>query len=98
MITETFLNQPNEYSYCMKSKKEKLWYIVLIALDVLAMLMTWDYMTPALKKSITIAQGNPFSDTAVYGFGLAMLAAIVSPIMLILESVMLVYLIGEVVG
>jgi len=82
----------------MKTKKEKLGYIVLIALDVLAILWTWNYMTSTLKKSIAIAQGNPFSDTAVYGFGMAMLAAIFSPIMLMLELVMLVYLIGEVIG
>jgi len=82
----------------MKTKKEKLWYIALIVLDVLAILSTWNYMTSALKKSIAIARGNPFSDTAVYGFGVAMLAAVFSPIALMLELVMLVYLIGEVLG
>jgi hypothetical protein len=82
----------------MKTKKEKLWYIALIVLDVLAILWTWNYMTSALKKSIAIARGNPFSDTAVYGFGVAMLAAVFSPIALMLELVMLVYLIGEVLG
>jgi hypothetical protein len=82
----------------MKTKKEKLWYTILIVLDVLAILATWNFMKSTLDNSMAMARGNPFSDTAIYSFGIAMLAAIFSPIMLILELVTLVYLVGGVIS
>jgi ABC-type transport system involved in multi-copper enzyme maturation permease subunit len=82
----------------MKTKKEKLLYAVLIVLDVLAILATWNFMKSTLNNSIAIVQENPFSDTAVYSSSIAMLATIFSPIMLILELVVAIHLIGEVMG
>lgn len=82
----------------MSRLKEKLGYILLIIVDGVVILLTWNYMVSVLNRSIEVAEKNPLSQDTVNAMFLAVTGVIFGSIMLILELVTLADLIERVVS
>jgi hypothetical protein len=82
----------------MASLKEKLGYILLIIVDVVAALFTWQYMVSLIHRSLEVARRNPLSQETVNAMSLAVAGFIFGAVMLILELVALADLIERVVS
>jgi hypothetical protein len=82
----------------MASPKEKLGYIILIIVDVVAALFTWQYVVSLIHRSLEIARRNPLSQETVDTMSLAAAGFIFGAVMLILELVALAVLVERVVS
>jgi hypothetical protein len=82
----------------MASPREKLGYVILIIVDVVAALFTWQYMVSLIHRSLEVARRNPLSQETVNAMSLAVAGFVSGAAMLILELAALAHLVEGVVS